>query len=238
MSRLGSAFALGILLAASCGGGSSGDAGAQGEAGPLTSGGATGTGGVIATGGIGGMTATGGVTATGGMVVGAGGSSGTGACAYPACYTDLLSGCLPGGTCVQQSGYMCGAVACPEPLTSSPTSMISNLCYGNGVKNLTSVDLTNTASMVSVTTVTKNGTVCYSYEMPYAGATSTSMTMVFKNSAGATVVTYMVNGTDRTATITCTGKSPVVVSLDCGSTPDAGTSSDAGTGCTTGTCAP
>jgi hypothetical protein len=201
-------------------------------------GGATGTGGMIATGGTGGVTGKGGATGMGGTVVGAGGSTGTGACAYPACYTDLLSSCIPGGTCVQQSGYMCGAVACPEPLTSVPTSMISNVCYSNGVKNLTSIDMTSTASMVSVTTVTKNGTLCYSYEMPYAAATSTSATMVFKNSAGATVVTYVISSTDRTATITCTGKSPVVVSLDCGSTPDGGTSSDGGTGCTTGTCAP
>jgi hypothetical protein len=117
--------------------------------------------------------------------------------------------------------------------------MTSNVCYSNGVKSLTTVDLTNPTSASSVTTVTKNGTTCYSYETPFSVGSSNSATMTYKDAAGATVVTVAINGTTKTETITCTGGSPVVVSLDaCGSSTDAGSSADGGAGCTTGTCAP
>jgi hypothetical protein len=116
----------------------------------------------------------------------------------------------------------------------------SNVCFSNGVKSLTTVNMANPSSASSVTTVTKNGTTCYSYETPFSAGSSNSATTVYKDAAGATVATVAINGTAKTETITCAGGSPpVVVSLDaCGSSTDAGSSADGGTGCTTGTCAP
>jgi hypothetical protein len=129
---------------------------------------------------------------------------------------------------------MCGATVCAQPLAAVPTRMFNYMCYGNGVTVSTTVDMTNPTSQTSIQTYKKNGTVCYSVEMPLSVATANSVTMVIKNPAGATVATYVVNQTARTVTITCTGGSPSVVSLDCMTS----SSADGGTPCTTGTCAP
>ena len=162
-------------------------------------------------------------------------TSGTGACNVPLCLNDLVSSCAPDGACVEQKGYMCGATVCPDPLTSAPTSMFNYMCYANGVHVSTTADMTNPTSQTSIQTYKKNGTVCYSVEMPLSMATATSVTMVVKNPAGATLATEVFNQTARTVTITCTGGgSPAVVSLDCLTT----SSADGGTPCTTGTCAP
>ena len=162
------------------------------------------------------------------------GTGGTGACNVPLCLNDLVSSCIPDGACVQQLGYMCGAVVCPQPLTAVPTSMFNYMCFDNGVTVSTTVDMTNPASQTSVQTCRKNGTVCYSVEMPLSLATGTSMTEIVKNPAGATVATEVFDQTARTVTITCTGGSPAVVSLDCFTS----SSRDGGTPCTTGTCSP
>jgi hypothetical protein len=100
--------------------------------------------------------------------------------------------------------------------------------------------MTDPAAASSVITVTKNGTTCYSYETPFSVGSGSSATVVYKNAAGATVVTIAMNTTAKTETITCAGGSPVVVSFDaCGSSTDAGSSAaDGGAGCTTGTCTP
>jgi hypothetical protein len=112
--------------------------------------------------------------------------------------------------------------------------MFNYMCYGNGVTVSTTADMTNPTSMTSVQVYKKNGTVCYSVEMPLSAAGPNSVTMVIKNPAGATVATEVFDQTARTVTITCTGGSPVVVSLDCMTS----SSTDGGTPCTTGTCAP
>ena len=94
--------------------------------------------------------------------------------------------------------------------------------------------VTDTASTNMVTTVKKNGTECYSFETQYSESTATLLPMVLKNSTGTTVADYVPDSSDGTATITCSGGSPVVVSLDCGSSlPDGSTVS-----CTTVTCTP
>lgn len=164
------------------------------------------------------------------------GTGGTGACNVPLCYKDLVSSCVPNGACVEQRGYMCGATVCPEPLTGvpMPTSMFNYMCYANGVTVSTTADMTNPTPQTSIQTYRKNGTVCYSVEMPLSLATANSVTMLIKTPAGATVATEVFNQTARTVTITCAGGSPVVVSLDCMTS----SSADGGTPCTTGTCAP
>jgi hypothetical protein len=126
---------------------------------------------------------------------------------------------------------MCGAAPCPQPLGQPPTSIIANQCYPNGI---TAVEVTDTASTNTVTTVKKNGTVCYSYETQYSEAILTSFPMVLKDPAGTAVVTSVIDNSSGTAAVTCTGGSAVVMSLDClSATPAGGTST-----CTTDTCAP
>lgn|GEM_PF-3165164 len=159
--------------------------------------------------------------------------TGTGRCNYPECATKLFTGCTIegcGGGCVTEQGMLCGATACAQPPTSEPTAVYSNTCHGNGVKTLNTVDI---KAETSVTTVKKNGRVCYSIEMPYSSGTTTGITMILKNGSGATVGTYVIDTKDKTATITCTGGSPVVVPLDCVSSSTSSTSCPA---CTTGTC--
>jgi hypothetical protein len=203
--------------------------GVSGADGPTALGGSSVTDAPVATGGAdardasvaaGGKDAAGIVDASG--TAGTTGTGGTGACSLPSCYTALISTCIPGGTCVEQMGFT----------TSPPISTTTNLCYGNGVKVLTSTVMTGTTPGTPVTTVTNGGTLCYSYEMPLSQAGENSATMVFKNAAGAIVATNATNGVARTVTITCTGGSPVVVSLDCFP------STDGGTPCTQGTCGP
>lgn len=204
--------------------------GATPMGGTLVTGGATAKGGAAVTGG---MAATGGRTATGGMAVTGGSTAtgGSGSCNLPACYTDLVSGCSLGGACVEQRVAMCGASPCPQPLGTLPSSIIATQCYGNGI---TAVEVTDTASTNTVTTVKKSGTACYSYETQYSTASLTSLPMVLKNPAGNTVVTSVIDNTNGTATVVCTGSPAVVVSADClSSSPPGGTAT-----CTTGTCAP
>jgi len=162
------------------------------------------------------------------------GTGGTGACSVPLCYNDLVANCAPDGACVEQKGFMCGPTVCPEPITSAPTSMFNYSCYGNGVTVSTTADTTTLKPQTSIQIYKKKGTVCYSIEMPLSSATAGGVTMLIKNPAGATVATYVVNQTARTVTITCTGGSPVVVSLDCMTS----SSADGGTPCTTGACTP
>ena len=140
----------------------------------------------------------------------------TGACNYPQCYIDLIKNCAPGGSCVQQT-------------TISPT-LSTNLCYGNGVKMISSIDVT----ALTTTTTWKNGSgICYTQEAPIS-VTSGNLTYTLRNAAGAVVATQAIDSTANTMTITCTGASPVVVPNNCGSS-----SADGGSAtCPAGTCAP
>ena len=154
-------------------------------------------------------------------------------CGYPACYLDLLLPCLPEGACVEQTTATCGASACPTPPTTMPTSETIGICYGNGVKILEEIDMSNLQAMAVTATWKKGSTVC----LTTAGLASSNgvSTTTVKNAAGTTVATAEGDMTARTETITCVGASPVVVSMDC-LMPDGGTSSGSGNSCTKGIC--
>lgn len=206
------------------------------DSGGATTGGSTGTlvgsGGVATGGGTGGTArtggsaaggaATGGSTRTGGTggssgTATGGSSGGTGACNYPTCLSDLLFSCVPDGTCVSQGGLTYQGTSTTDPV------MVDNSCYSNGVKVLTVA----IPGSYSTTTVEKNGTVCYK---KLGGSTTT---IYGPSPAGALVATYVTDTTARTVTITCTGASPVVISLDC---MTSSSKADGGTPCTPGTC--
>jgi hypothetical protein len=145
-----------------------------------------------------------------------------GTCDYPQCYIDLVKPCAPEGACIQQTSI-------------STSGVSSNLCYANGVKVLTTTDLSIITAPTTVVTVKNAGGLCYTMEAPYS-LTSTTVTYTMKNAAGVTVATLAADPLTNTTTITCVGGTPVVVSSDCDE-PGA----DAGSGgatCTEGTCVP
>lgn len=154
-------------------------------------------------------------------------------CGYPTCFLDVVVPCLSDGTCVEQDTATCGASACPTPLTGLPTAETISTCCSNGVKMLEEIDMSNYPPVMAMTSTMKKGsTVCYSVTGTYSnGVSSYSL----KNGAGAPVATVVGDTTARTMTITCTGGSPAVVSLDC-LNPDGGTSSGSSSSCTQGTC--
>lgn len=218
---LGSLFLSGLLTLGACG--SSSSSGTGGTPGSL--GGTTGT--------LGGASgATGGTTGAGGHVSSGGGNPGTGtggmggatACpqtAVPSCLQPLL-GCVPSGTCVEQST---GSIAAGM--------FTNNRCYSNGVKEAGVDTYDATTQMSSITiTVSKGGTVCWS-ETASGTGTTTDPVITIKNGAGSAVATLTKTADGTGTMVTCTGGTAVVLPDGC----DFSGVMDMTTGdCTTGTC--
>jgi len=159
-------------------------------------------------------------------------------CGFPACYLDLLGPCLPSGACVEQVTATCGASACPTPTTTMPTAEAINVCYGNGVKMIMAIDMSNPQVETSTSTVKKGSAVCFTTAGTMdLNASAMSGTTIVKNAAGTVVATMDLDMSTKTETITCAGASPVVVSLDCVKSYG-GTSNDTGNSCTKGICNP
>lgn len=160
----------------------------------------------------------GGISGNGGMLGGNGGAGGggggaAGTCNYPSCLASMATTCQPTGTCVEQSDLTTG---------------VSNQCYANGVKVLTSFNL---ATQAIVLTYKNGSTTCYSLEV---GASATGAeTLTVKNASGATIATGTSDGT--TSTVTCSGGSAVTLNAACQGAMGGPSST---TQCTTGTCTP
>jgi len=226
MSKSGLFSVLGVLaVVAGCGSSDSNTGVASGTGGTGGLGTTNGTGGLGTTNGTGGLRAingTGGLgttNGTGGLGTtnGTGGSGttggngSTGTCNIPSCIATLMNACVPSGTCVDQTDL---------------TTYSSNDCFANGVKIITSVDMTTLAIVMTY----KNGSsTCYSVE---ATGTTTTAALTIKNASGTVVAT----GTEDTTstTLTCTGGQPVTLDANCDSTALTGDTSN----CTTGTCTP
>ena len=97
--------------------------------------------------------------------------------------------------------------------------VLSTLCYSNGVRVL-NTDYSGSARTI----VMKNGTTCFTQE-DYS---------IIRGPTGTVVATCVTDYVANTATITCVGGSPVVVSLDC--MPITNFGGAVGAGCTDGTC--
>jgi hypothetical protein len=202
MRTLGTFLAVGILaLTVGCGGSNgTGMDGGGGAAGAFGGPGGTGAGGVSNIGGSGGP--------------GAGGSTGTTGCNYPSCLASLATTCQPSGTCVQQTDL---------------TTYASNTCYSNGVKLISSFDLTSGAIVVTF----KNASgICYTFNIA-SSATGSTSTYTIKNAAGQAIATGMSDGAGNTI-ITCTGGQPVTLNANCDSSTGASSSAN----CTQGVCTP
>lgn len=156
-----------------------------------------------------------GTTGTGGTI---GGGGASGACAkVSSCYSNLVASCGPAGTCVVQK--------------VSDTSF--NTCYSNGVIEVDSftTDATGTNG-TSMTTVSKSGTTCFT-ESTTGSLTGGGTTMfVWKNAAGATIITITLDEATGTETATCNGQSYDTTGTDHCAMP--GTT--APSACTDGTC--
>lgn len=175
-------------------------------------GGNAGTGGNANVGGngsVGGNANVGGNASTGGSAA----NNGTGNCNVPSCLSTYASTCVPSGTCVTQLDLQ---------------TFASNTCYSNGIKFITTVDLTTN----SVISTIKNGSiVCYSI---FVDGTDTGV-MTLKNASGATVATLSSDAAGNDV-VTCTGEQPVVLDSSCANESPIGSTDT--TECTDGTCAP
>ena len=210
-------------MGGSAGGGSGGAAGAGGRGG--TGGGGAGGGGTGG-GGAGGSATDGGAgrdggggTGGGGGAGGSGGGGGAGgsaACNYPACIANLARDCQGTGAC-----------------TSQVAGFAVNICYANGVKFLTTVDVMRMVAVIRVTK-TDGTSTCFSVESPFS-MTGASGMLTYKDAAGATVATG-VQAMNGDTTITCTGQAPVTVPASCGMMGGMGGMGGMGNQCMMGTC--
>jgi hypothetical protein len=221
LSVLGTVVVSGLLTLGACGSSSSSSNGGTTGAMGGTTGAQGGT-----TGAAGGMTGT-----AGGHVGSNGGGTGTGVggasgkCADIATCLEFIDTCGSAGTCMSQT---IDSVA-----TGTETY---NECYSNGVKNSTvsSYDVASGAVSV-VTTVSKNGSICYTLGIASSGAggaTGSGAALTFKNAAGAVLAT--ISSPDAATTVvSCGGKTYTVGKTDCEmpSMPDT-TQAD----CTDGVC--
>jgi hypothetical protein len=167
--------------------------------------------------GCGNSSGSGGGAGAGGAANGTGGSSGqggnqsVGSCNI-ACLNDVVSQCVPSGAC-----------------TTSQTG--EGACYANGVKiDTTAVAGTTTPS--TTTTVTRpDGNVCYSIDQVVQPG---SVTLTYKDAAGATIATGTAATETSAVTITCNGMTFALTGSGC---PGASGQTDSSNpGCSAGTC--
>ena len=163
----------------------------------------------------GGGGAVGGAAGGGGGVGGTGGGGASGSCNYPSCLANLATSCQPSGTCVEQT---------------DTTTFASNVCYSNGVKVITALNLTSGSATI---TFKKGSTTCYTFE---AGVSATGTeALTIKNASGAVIATGTSDTTGSATTITCTGGAPVTLNASCQDATGTGSSTSS---CTTGICTP
>jgi len=152
-------------------------------------------------------------TAGGGGTGGTGGGGALGSCNAPSCMTGLLSSCTPTGTCVAQSDL---------------TTLSSNTCYSNGVKQIVSTSTTGTMTM----TLKNGSSICYSMDI---ALTAQPSTVTFKNASGSVVATGTYDSTTQATTVTCTGGQAITLNSSCQSIASA---IGGGSTCTDGACTP
>ena len=215
LALLGSMFVTGLVMSGACG--DNGSSGSGGHGGSAAHGGTGGKAG--ATGSSGGMKGT-----VGGHVGSTGGGTGAGGAScmnIPPCLQFLVN-CSPSGTCMSQT-----------TVTLSPPSATVSKCYSDGVKEATTGSLSGTTVTTGRTTVSRNGTFCYTYDLSLGagGATGANSSLVFKNASGATLAT-VVSANATTTTFSCGGQTYQVPSSCTAAVAAAGTA----TSCAAGTC--
>ena len=102
-------------------------------------------------------------------------------CKVP-CLANIGADCIPEGTCIEQPGLL----------------GLSNLCYANGVKVLTT--LVPLPPGAVVTHRKANGSLCYSVE---GSITANMVTLTWKDAAGVAVATGVYDTQTKVPTVTC-----------------------------------
>jgi hypothetical protein len=154
---------------------------------------------------------------------GAGGATASGCGDVPPCLANLLTNCMPSGTCIEQQS---------DP--TNFTMVTDNFCYSNGVKqsSVTTIDLAS-SSVSSVTTFSKAGSTCFSEEGTFGGAGGGTGSINVKNGAGSVVAVLSANAAGDT-TVTCGGQTYVI--RDMGACAMPGNGGASGADCTMGSC--
>jgi hypothetical protein len=145
--------------------------------------------------------------------------SGTDACNLPRCFLDVISACIPQGTCKTQS-----------------MSTSSTTCWSNGVKQVASVDFNSMSSTVKYTK--PDGSTCWYYEMPYTGAgVPDKITVSYKDGSGRVFSTLTYDGTTGQVAVACPGGQPQPLNALCLATMMSGSGMAADPEeCPAGTC--
>ena len=159
-------------------------------------------------------------TAQGGSSGGA--SSAPSACQLPSCLKNLGADCAPSGTCTVED---------------HPDTGDKNFCYGNGVKKITVLDVSDYSTAL---TVTKSGSTCFTTAFIGNDFFNSEGNLTVKDAAGATVATLAMDlDTSTHFIVTCPGADPVTLDDSCKTVwPVPGLTDQGGATCTDGTCAP
>ena len=151
-----------------------------------------------------------------------GASSAPSACQLPRCLKNLGADCAPSGTCTVED---------------HPDTGDKNFCYGNGVKKITTLDVSDYSTAL---TVTKSGATCFTTAFIGDDFFNSEGDLTVKDPSGATVATLAMDpDTSTHFIVTCPGADPVTLDDSCKTVwPVSGLTDQGGATCTDGTCSP
>jgi hypothetical protein len=120
------------------------------------------------------------------------------ACQFPKCVAALFADCMPTGKCVQQRSMGGGGIS-------------SNVCYGNGVKLVTSV-MGGRNATTAIKVFKADGTLCYTVEPEQRGGGVNAV--LYRDASGQAVASATVDR--NTLAVACTGTTtPQSVATSC-----------------------
>ncbi|HXU80006.1 MAG TPA: hypothetical protein VN914_01325 [Polyangia bacterium] len=123
----------------------------------------------------------------------------TGMCPFPKCLAAVMFDCTPTGMCVQQR-------------TSGGGGLGNNVCYGNGVKLVTSLSGGGRNPTAAIKVFKADGTLCYTVEPEQRGGGVNAI--AYRDASGQQIASATV---DRNSlAIACAGTTtPVSVPMSC-----------------------
>jgi hypothetical protein len=118
-----------------------------------------------------------------------------------------------------------------------PDTGDKNFCYGNGVKKITVLDVSDYSTAL---TVTKAGSTCFTTAFIGNDFFNSEGDLTVKDPSGATVATLSMDlDTSTHFIVTCPGADPVTLDDSCKTLwPVSGLTDQGGGTCTDGTCSP
>jgi hypothetical protein len=118
-----------------------------------------------------------------------------------------------------------------------PDTGDKNFCYGNGVKKITVLDISDYSTAL---TVTKAGSTCFTTAYIGNDFFNSEGNLTVNDASGATVATLAMDpDTSTHFIVTCPGADPVTLDDSCQTVwPVTGLTDQSGDTCTDGTCSP